>query len=91
MHRQTPHTITNSAALKAELLQVRERGYAVDREESMEGAFCVAAPILDSHGRPVASVSISGPTTRFGPSSEQAAADALRAAAAAIRAGLGYL
>jgi DNA-binding IclR family transcriptional regulator len=91
MHRQTASTITNAVALKAELARVKEQGYAVDREESMEGAFCVAAPVLDSHGRPVAAISISGPTTRFGPSSEQAAADALRAAAAAVRAGLGYL
>lgn len=91
MPRQTDRTITNVAAFKTELARVKEQGYALDAEESMEGAFCVAAPVLDGQGRPVAAVSISGPTTRFGPSGEAAVADALRAAAAAIRAGLGYM
>jgi DNA-binding IclR family transcriptional regulator len=91
MPRQTDLTITTVAAFKAELARVQEQGYALDAEESMAGAFCVAAPILDGRGRPVAAISISGPTTRFGPASEAAVADALRGAAAAIRTGLGYL
>ena len=90
MARQTPGTIVTLAAFKAELAAIRERGYALDCEESMAGAFCVAAPILDSDGAPVAAVSISGPTTRFNASALPKAASALLDAAAQIRAGLGY-
>ena len=86
----TPATITSVAAFKAELTEVRAQGYAVDREESMAGAFCVAVPILDAQSAPVAALSISGPTTRFGEAELPDAARALADAAAEIRARLGY-
>jgi IclR family acetate operon transcriptional repressor len=90
MLTQTPNTITTISALKAELAVVREQGYALDREESMEGAFCVAAPILDREGAPVAAISISGPTTRFNSASTPAASRALMDAATEIRSAMGY-
>ena len=42
----TPHTLTNLAQLREELEGVRRQGYAVDNEESVLGARCVAAPVL---------------------------------------------
>jgi DNA-binding IclR family transcriptional regulator len=84
MPRLTPQTITSLTALKTELDHIRARGYAVDREESMLGAFCVAAPILDSQGHPVAALSIAGPLVRFNEAHLQPVADALREACAAI-------
>ncbi len=65
MAKQTEHTITSLSALRAELEAIRADGYAVDREESMLGAFCVAMPILGTDETPTAAISISGPTTRF--------------------------
>lgn len=91
MPRQTARTVTTLAAMKAELEEVRKSGYAVDREESMEGAFCVGVPILDNHGSPIAALSVSGPTSRFNEPAVPAASKALREAAAEIRANLGYL
>ena len=64
MQRLTPATITTLAAMKEDLAATRSQGYALDREESMAGAFCVAVPILDGKCAPVAALSISGPTTR---------------------------
>jgi DNA-binding IclR family transcriptional regulator len=45
----TPHTITDRTALHAELATIRDRGYAVDREENTEGIVCVArvVPLRD--------------------------------------------
>jgi IclR family acetate operon transcriptional repressor len=75
--------------MKTELAEIRRRGYAVDREESLPGAFCVAVPILDAAGAPLAALSISGPTTRFHERHLAAASSALREVAAAIRLALG--
>lgn len=41
----TPHSIGRRAQLEAELSRVRERGYAVNREESEDGVASVAVPI----------------------------------------------
>jgi DNA-binding IclR family transcriptional regulator len=57
----TPHTITSSSALLAELDGVLRRGYATEREELAFGRACVAAPIRDRSGRVVAAMSLSGP------------------------------
>lgn len=60
----TPHTITNPAQLAEQIVEIRQRGYAIDDEEIEQGLRCVAAPIRDHSGAVVAAVSISGPTTR---------------------------
>ena len=64
LKRFTKHTIVSRAALKAELVRIRERGCAIDDEEIEEGLRCVAAPICDHTGQVVASVSIAGPIFR---------------------------
>jgi DNA-binding IclR family transcriptional regulator len=65
MEALTPNTITDAAALKSRLAEVRERGFAFDEEELEIGLRCVAAPIRDPAGRVVAGVSISGPRHRM--------------------------
>jgi len=45
LERITPRSIGSRAKLEAELSRVRERGYAVNREESEEGVASVAVPI----------------------------------------------
>ncbi len=67
---RTPSTITELAALEAELDQVAERGWAADEQEQETGVRCVAVPLFD-RGTVVAAVSLSGPAERF-----PAAADA---------------
>jgi DNA-binding IclR family transcriptional regulator len=57
--RYTETTITDEAALRAELAEVRRRGFAVDREEHSIGLACVGSPVL-IHGRPVAAVAVTG-------------------------------
>lgn len=63
----TPKTITTLEDLTDELERVRERGYAYDHEEVLIGLCCVAAPIYDSGGTVIASISISVPAYRFLP------------------------
>lgn len=63
LERLTPNTITDEDALLAELVAVREQGYAVDDEEACLGISCVAAPIRGS-GRAIGALSVCGPSDR---------------------------
>jgi IclR family acetate operon transcriptional repressor len=63
--RYTEHTIVERDALRRELDATRQRGYAIDDEEHAGGLRCVAAPILDEHGRAWAALSLAGPTSRL--------------------------
>jgi IclR family acetate operon transcriptional repressor len=44
----------------------RDAGFASEVEENELGAACVAAPVRDVDGRPVAAVSVAGPLSRMG-------------------------
>jgi DNA-binding IclR family transcriptional regulator len=61
----TPTTFIDRQALKNELRQVAEQGYAIDNEELDPGVRCVAAPIRDYTRRIVGAVSVSGPSMRL--------------------------
>ena len=63
--RYTQRTITESAALIADLTEVRDRGYSIDDEERAIGMRCIAAPIFDMFGEAVAGISVSGPSHRM--------------------------
>ncbi|MCK9245354.1 MAG: IclR family transcriptional regulator [Anaerolineaceae bacterium] len=56
------NTITTPEDLKKELKIIRANGFAFDREESVAGARCVAAPIRDFSKLPIAGISISSLT-----------------------------
>lgn len=48
----TPHTITTMKKMAAEIAEVREQGFAVDREEAAEELTCVAAAVPVTGGGP---------------------------------------
>lgn len=62
---ETNQTITSRRALEERLETVRDNGFAVDREERLEGLSCVAAPIKTGEGAVAGAISISGPTGRL--------------------------
>ena len=61
----TEYTISTVEKLKEELQDVREKGYAIDREELELGLTCIGAPILDRSGHAIAAISLSGPKSRM--------------------------
>ena len=61
----TEYTISSLEQLKEELDDVREKGYAIDREELELGLTCIGAPILDHSGHAIAAISLSGPKSRM--------------------------
>ena len=64
LHRYTDTTITAVRALKAELAEVRERGYAVSVGEMEPSLFGVSAAVRDGRDHPVAILSVWGPRDR---------------------------
>jgi DNA-binding IclR family transcriptional regulator len=61
---RTRFSISNERQLAAELAKVRAHGVAFEREESLAGFGCVAAPIGPA-GAAVAAVSVCGPMNRM--------------------------
>jgi DNA-binding IclR family transcriptional regulator len=61
----TPATITESDALERELERVRQRGWAADIGELVNGEVSCAAPILDRRGVTVGAMGVSGPPDRL--------------------------
>ena len=64
LDRFTAATLTDPAALAAELELVRRRGWAVDAEEVEEGVVCLGAAVRDHRRRAVAAISVAGPAAR---------------------------
>lgn len=64
----TEHSLVSQSAIKAELGTVRERGFAVNREESIAGVVAVAVPIRERgepDGTVIAGLSVAGPAERM--------------------------
>jgi DNA-binding IclR family transcriptional regulator len=61
----TPYTITTAAAFRAELMRVRQQGYALDDREHQANMRCIAVPVLDQDGRAVAALSASDDADRM--------------------------
>jgi len=65
--KYTERSITEKPQLIEELEIIREKGFSVDDEEYVDGLVCIAAPIFDYHGNPIASISVSSPKYRYDP------------------------
>jgi DNA-binding IclR family transcriptional regulator len=61
----TRNSIVKPSEYRADLAAVRQRGYAVDREEFQEGVSGVSAPIFTPRGSVVATISLVGPAFRM--------------------------
>lgn len=59
------YTITDKELLKKELDIIRQKGYAADINETVEGVHCIAAPIWDETKNAIACVWTSGPAGRL--------------------------
>lgn len=64
LSRKTRYSISTGDQLRAELAKVRAHGIAYEREESVPGFGCIAAPIGEI-GEAIAAVSICGPLSHL--------------------------
>jgi DNA-binding IclR family transcriptional regulator len=82
----TPKTITTRDELARELELTRRRGYAITRDELEDGLLGLSVATLDDRDDLFAILSISGPTYRMRRAQQEAALQAIRAAAAQLEA-----
>jgi DNA-binding IclR family transcriptional regulator len=86
----TGQTLVAPAALGRDLDTVRERGYALEKEEAVLGEGGVAAPIFDRRSEAVGAIGVVGPRERvFGRGRDKKLGTAVIEAARAISRDLG--
>jgi DNA-binding IclR family transcriptional regulator len=77
--QHTKNTITTRDALHEEMTLIRQRGYALDREDYEEGINCIAIPLfLTSKTRPDGAVSITAVARRLPLAKLEASVDHVR-------------
>ncbi|NOY86888.1 MAG: IclR family transcriptional regulator [Deltaproteobacteria bacterium] len=65
LKQYTRNTISDRDLIIKHLMEVKEKGYAIDDEEWDEGVRCVAVPIYDYTRKVVGALSISAPSVRM--------------------------
>ena len=85
----TQKTVRTLRALRADLAQVRQRGFAVNREEWRTGVSGLGAPVFDHSGQAIAAVGLSAPSARLGPARARKLGAMLVATANSITQALG--
>jgi IclR family KDG regulon transcriptional repressor len=86
----TRNTIVEPERLRAELAEIRARGYAIDDCEHEPDLRCVAAPIRNSTGCVIAAISVSGNTRRVAHERVPALAELVMSHAQLISVQLGH-
>lgn len=61
----TDYSTTDQAKFLVDLVASAQRGYAVDRQENYLEIICVGSAVTDVTGRPIATISVSGPAYRM--------------------------
>lgn len=64
--KYTPFTQTDPVRLRAEVAEIRERGYSISDQDFELGGRGVGAPVFDRSGKPIAGISVGGPISRVG-------------------------
>jgi DNA-binding IclR family transcriptional regulator len=83
-------TITQRDRLREHLREVRRRGWAISFEETDEGVWGIAIPIIDPDGAAVAAVGLAGPRHRLDASQVRHQLTALHEGALTVAGRLGY-
>ncbi|GAA0313040.1 IclR family transcriptional regulator [Kineococcus aurantiacus] len=89
--RLTDATITDRSALRAQLAEVRARGWASVFEEHEVGLVVIAAPLRDADGRTVGALTLGGPSYRVNAATLPGLTELLLDAAARASWRLGHL
>ena len=61
----TEETLADHESFSDALMQIRQRGFAIDNQEYEQGLICVAVPVFNQKQELVAALSAAGPSVRF--------------------------
>ena len=84
LEQKTPQTLVDAKELVEELQTIREKGFALDNEEFMEGMVAVAVPVEDTYGRFIAALAYHGPLQRISIEEAKSNVELLRHAASEL-------
>ncbi len=87
--RFTDRSLATVEALAENLALIRRRGFAIDDQERAEGMRCIAAPIFNGLGEPIAAISVSGPAFRLPSSDDERIGSLVRLAADKVTEAIG--
>ena len=86
----TPNSLTNSDALMTQLEETRQRGYAIDDEETRRGMVCIGAPVFGpASSKAIAAVGVSMPKNAVDYNQKSRAIDVVTTIAATLSKRLG--
>ncbi len=91
MPARTVRTITSPLVMRHHLDEARQRGFAIDDEERMEGVRCVGTPIFGYDGFVCGAISIAAPALRTSWDRLQALGEEARTAAHEISQQMGFV
>ena len=86
----TSNTQTEPKRIKEELENVRKTGLAYDREEYINGIYCVGAPVFNARGEAVAGAGMTGMANRQNRQSLKEIEKAVKLCAAGISRAIGF-
>jgi DNA-binding IclR family transcriptional regulator len=75
-------TLLDEAEIRRRLALIRANGWGISWQETFDGAWALAAPILDEAGHALASIGVAAPVNRHGEATEEATRQALLQAVA---------
>jgi DNA-binding IclR family transcriptional regulator len=87
---KTPRSVNNAEALRRELAEIRQRGYAVADEDLRLGVAALAMPVRDYSGAVQAALGVTGPRTLLNEPQREQVLMRLQVAASRISFRLGY-
>lgn len=85
LQKRTIRTVDAKDSLLEEIAKINEEGVGIETEEYEYGMMCIAGPIRDRQGKVIASMSVSGPTSRIQHKGEEGIIAKVKAACEAIQ------
>lgn len=90
LQQYTQSTITDKNVLAKEIDKIREQGYSVACNETIEGVTCIGAPILNANGKIEAAIAVSSATSWLGKEEYEPMVRILKRKASMVSQQLGY-
>lgn len=88
--KYTDYTLTEKQSLLDEIAKIKEKGYSVASNETIEGVTCLGAPIFNANGKLEAAITVSGVTAWFNTEKIEYVARILKEKAKLISQQIGY-